>query len=139
MVDETNVEGDQFGTIDTDDIPYAIGYVKGKFTEAEDGRRESEIRWQKAYKNYRGVLDGTTSYTATEKSKVFVKITKVKVLAAYGQITDILFANGKIPIYEPGLNSLIESNCKKKRLYFSVDIEKEIKESGFKIQYLDLL
>ena len=37
--------------------------------------------------------------------------------------------DGKIPIYEPGLNSLIESNCKKKRLYFSVYIEKEIKES----------
>ena len=36
MVDETNVEGDQFGTIDTDDIPYAVGYVKGKFTELEE-------------------------------------------------------------------------------------------------------
>ena len=37
--------------------------------------------------------------------------------------------DGKVPIYEPGLNSLIESNRKKKRLYFSIDIEKEIKES----------
>ena len=37
--------------------------------------------------------------------------------------------NGKIPIFEPGLNSLIESNCKKERLFFSADIEKTIKES----------
>jgi len=37
--------------------------------------------------------------------------------------------DGKIPIYEPGLSSLIKENCKKKRLYFSVDIENAIKES----------
>jgi len=37
--------------------------------------------------------------------------------------------NGKIPIFEPGLNSLLESNCKKERLFFSADIEKAIKES----------
>ena len=37
--------------------------------------------------------------------------------------------NGKIPIFEPGLNSLIQSNRKKKRLFFSADIEKTIKES----------
>ena len=98
MVDETNVEGDGSGTMDVDDIPYTVGYVKGKFTEAENGRRESELRWQKAYKNYRGIIDGTTAYTATEKSKVFVKITKVKVLAAYGQIIDILFSNKKFPL-----------------------------------------
>ena len=98
MVDETNVEGDGSGTLDADDIPYTVGYIKSKFTEAENGRRESELRWQKAYKNYRGIIDGTTSYTSTEKSKVFVKITKVKVLAAYGQIIDILFSNKKFPL-----------------------------------------
>ena len=37
--------------------------------------------------------------------------------------------DGKIPIYEPGLSSLIKENCKKKRLYFSVDIENAIKKS----------
>tara|TARA_R110000744_G_scaffold153486_4_gene267878 strand:+ start:225 stop:2267 length:2043 start_codon:yes stop_codon:yes gene_type:complete len=90
--------GDESGTIDEDDIPYAVGYIAEKFIEAENGRRESELRWQRAYKNYRGVIDGTTSYTHTEKSKVFVKITKVKVLAAYGQISDILFSNKKFPL-----------------------------------------
>ena len=34
----------------------------------------------------------------SEKSKVFVKVTKTKVLASFGQITDILFSQGKVPI-----------------------------------------
>ena len=50
--------GDESGTIDEDDIPYAVGYISEKFIEAENGRRESELRWQRAYKNYRGVIDG---------------------------------------------------------------------------------
>ena len=33
-----------------------------------------------------------------EKSRVFVKVTKTKVLAAYGQITDVLFSANKFPI-----------------------------------------
>ena len=40
----------------------------------------------------------TTQYRDSERSKVFIKITKTKVLAAYGQIVDILFANKKFPI-----------------------------------------
>ena len=44
------------------------------------------------------MYDSSTQYTSTEKSKVFIKITKTKVLAAYGQIVDILFANKKFPI-----------------------------------------
>ena len=98
MVDNIEEQSDVSGSIDSDDIPFAVGYIKGKFTEAENGRYESEMRWQHAYKNYRGVNDGTTAYTSSEKSKVFVKITKVKVLAAYGQIADILFSNKKFPL-----------------------------------------
>ena len=37
-------------------------------------------------------------YRDSERSRVFIKITKTKVLAAYGQIVDILFANKKFPI-----------------------------------------
>ena len=98
MVDNIEEQSDVSGSIDSDDIPFAVGYIKGKFTEAENGRYESEMRWQHAYKNYRGVNDGTTAYTSSEKSKVFVKITKVKVLAAYGQISDIMFSNKKFPL-----------------------------------------
>jgi hypothetical protein len=75
-----------------------VGYVKDKFQSAEDGRYTHEQRWLKAYKNFRGIYDSTTQYRDSERSKVFLRITKTKVLAAFGQITDILFANKKFPI-----------------------------------------
>jgi len=81
-----------------DSAPGIISLIQGRQKEAEDGRQVHETRWLKAYKNFRGVYDSTTQYTSTEKSKVFIKITKTKVLAAYGQIVDILFANKKFPI-----------------------------------------
>ena len=37
-------------------------------------------------------------FTSTEKSQVFIKITKTKVLAAYGQIIDVLFAGQRFPL-----------------------------------------
>jgi len=80
------------------DAPGLVGYIQEKQREAEDGRQVHEERWLRAYKNFRGIYDSTTQYTTTEKSKVFIKITKTKVLAAYGQIVDILFANKKFPI-----------------------------------------
>ena len=75
-----------------------IGLIQARMKTAEDGRQVHEERWLKAYKNFRGIYDSTTQYTTTEKSKVFLKITKTKVLAAYGQIVDILFANKKFPL-----------------------------------------
>tara|TARA_R110000744_G_scaffold79571_4_gene156182 strand:+ start:1489 stop:3534 length:2046 start_codon:yes stop_codon:yes gene_type:complete len=81
------------------DSPSALtGYIQKKFEDAENGRLSDELRWISAYKNYRGITDSTTAYTSSERSKVFVRITKVKVLAAFGQISDILFASGKFPI-----------------------------------------
>ena len=37
-------------------------------------------------------------FRESEKSKIFVKITKTKVLAAYGQLIDVVFGTGKFPI-----------------------------------------
>ena len=84
--------------LNPNDAPGLISLIKGRQKEAEDGREVHEERWLKAYKNFRGIYDSTTQYTSTEKSKVFIKITKTKVLAAYGQIVDILFANKKFPL-----------------------------------------
>ena len=81
-----------------EDYNSVIGSIKARFSDAETGRRSDEERWLKAYKNYRGIYDSTTQYRDNERSQVFVKITKTKVLAAYGQIIDILFANNKFPI-----------------------------------------
>ena len=84
--------------LDSEETPGLTGYIKQKFIDAENGRLSDERRWLKSYKNYRGITDNTTSLRSSEKSKVFIKITKVKVLAAFGQIIDILFANNKFPI-----------------------------------------
>jgi len=80
------------------EMPGLAGYVRARFEDAENGRYSYEQRWLQAYKNFRGIYDSTTKYRDTERSKVFIKITKTKVLAAYGQIVDILFANKKFPL-----------------------------------------
>ena len=75
-----------------------VGIIKGKLSASEDARYFDEQRWLKAYRNYRGLYGNDMAFTESEKSRVFVKITKTKVLAAYGQITDVLFSSGKFPI-----------------------------------------
>jgi len=79
-------------------MPGLAGHIQAKFEDSENGRRTFEQRWLQAYKNFRGIYDSSTQYRDSERSKVFIKITKTKVLAAYGQIVDILFANKKFPI-----------------------------------------
>ncbi len=75
-----------------------IGFVQDKFYKAEKARYSDEQRWIKAYQNYRGIYGPDVQFTSTEKSRVFVKVTKTKVLAAYGQIVDVLFGSNKFPI-----------------------------------------
>lgn len=82
----------------TEQMPGLAGHIQNKFEDSENGRRSFEQRWLQAYKNFRGIYDSSTQYRDSERSKVFIKITKTKVLAAYGQIIDILFANKKFPI-----------------------------------------
>lgn len=72
--------------------------IRGKWTKASDARINDEKRWLNAYQNYRGIYSDDMSFTEAEKSRVFVKVTKTKVLAAYGQITDVLFANNSFPL-----------------------------------------
>ena len=79
-------------------MPGLAGHIRAKFDDAENGRFSYEQRWLQAYKNFRGIYDTTTQYRDSERSRVFIKITKTKVLAAYGQIIDILFANKKFPL-----------------------------------------
>ena len=74
------------------------GLVKSKFIDAENARQFDEQRWLRAYRNYRGVYGNDMAFTESEKSKVFVKITKTKVLAAYGQLIEVLFSSGKFPL-----------------------------------------
>lgn len=75
-----------------------ISFIEKRYTKSEESRRTDEDRWLKAYRNYRGLYGPDVKFTETEKSRVFVKVTKTKTLAAYGQITDVLFANNKFPL-----------------------------------------
>ena len=81
-----------------DQLPGLVGYIKEKFDGAENGRYTHEQRWLTSFKNFRGIYDSSTTYRESERSQVFIKITKTKVLAAYGQIVDILFGAKKFPI-----------------------------------------
>lgn len=75
-----------------------ISFVKERYARSEEARRTDETRWLKAYRNYRGLYGPDVQFLSTEKSRVFVKVTKTKVLAAYGQIIDVLFSNNKFPL-----------------------------------------
>ena len=75
-----------------------VGLVKDRYMKASTARETEEQRWVKAYRNYRGLYGPDVQFTSTEKSQVFVKVTKTKVLAAYGQIVEVLFGNNKFPI-----------------------------------------
>jgi hypothetical protein len=75
-----------------------LAYVKDRFNRAEDARYVDEQRWIRAYRNYRGIYGPDVQFTSTEKSKIFVKVTKTKTLAAYGQIVDVLFGANRFPI-----------------------------------------
>jgi hypothetical protein len=75
-----------------------VGIIKDRFQVSEDSRRSDESRWLKAYENYRGLYNKSVKFRDSEKSRVFVKITKTKVLAAFGQLVDVIFGTGKFPI-----------------------------------------
>lgn len=75
-----------------------VGWVENRYSKSNNWRDQDESRWLKAYRNYRGLYGPETQFTDNEKSQAFIKITKTKVLAAYAQIVDVLFAGSKFPI-----------------------------------------
>ena len=75
-----------------------VTFVNDRFKRAEDARLGDEERWLRSYRNYRGIYGPEVQFTSSEKSKMFVKVTKTKTLAAYGQIVDVLFGNNKFPL-----------------------------------------
>lgn len=75
-----------------------ISYIQERYTRSEESRRADESRWLRAYRNYRGIYGPDVQFTETEKSRVFIKVTKTKTLAAYSQIAEVLFSNNKFPL-----------------------------------------
>ena len=75
-----------------------VGLIRERFYQAETSKVYDEKRWLKAYRNYRGLYGPEMAFRESEKSRVFVKITKTKVLASFGQIIEVLFSQGKFPL-----------------------------------------
>ena len=103
--DELMMEEDAISLEDATDselqdtgISNLVDYVKAQYKRAEDYRDQDEDRWIRAYRNYRGLYGPDVQFTEQERSRVFIKITKTKTLAAYGQIVDVLFGGNKFPI-----------------------------------------
>jgi hypothetical protein len=88
------------GDVEQENIEFSsvVDWVQSNFRKAKDARQTDEERWLMAYRNYRGIYGPEVQFTEEEKSQAFVKITKTKVLAAFAQITDVLFAGNKFPI-----------------------------------------
>ena len=74
------------------------GLINDRFISAETSRDLDEQRWLEAYHNYRGLYGKNIRFRESEKSRVFVKVTKTKVLAAFGQLVDVVFGANKFPI-----------------------------------------
>ena len=75
-----------------------VGLIQDRFISAESARDLDEKRWLESYHNYRGLYGKNVRFRESEKSRVFVKITKTKVLAAYGQLVEVIFGSNKFPI-----------------------------------------
>ena len=86
--------------VEQENLEYSgvASFIEGQYRRSKDQRLADEERWLMAYRNYRGIYGPEVQFTDTEKSQAFVKITKTKVLAAYAQIVDVLFAGSKFPL-----------------------------------------
>ena len=92
------VEDTEVGSEDDYNSSNIIPFIMDRYKKADDYREQDEQRWLRAYRNYRGLYGSDVQFTEAEKSRVFIKVTKTKTLAAYGQIIDVLFANNKFPL-----------------------------------------
>ena len=88
------------GDVEEENLSYsgAVSFIKSQYRRSKDARLSDEERWLAAYRNYRGIYSSAVQFTETEKSQAFIKVTKTKVLAAYAQVVDVLFAGSKFPI-----------------------------------------
>ena len=75
-----------------------VGLVQDRFEQAASARESDEARWLQAYHNFRGLYGKNVKFRESEKSRVFIKVTKTKVIAAFGQLVDVMFGTGKFPI-----------------------------------------
>src|SRR5210317_165990 len=95
-----DVEGEQGKTLNLEESLHNqfTGVIYDRYQSAKDARDHDEKRWITGYHNYRGLYPKHYKFRESEKSRVFVKVTKTKVLAAFGQLVDVVFGSNKLPI-----------------------------------------
>ena len=89
-----------------DDYSSLAGLITSRFNKARLARQQKQENiWLDAYRAWRGENspDETAAISAAKArmgaaSSVFIKVTKTKTTAAYGQLCEILFANNKYPL-----------------------------------------
>ena len=103
--EEIMIEADAIALDDSEDTNISdrntsgiIPFILDRYKRADTYRGNDEERWLRSYRNYRGLYSSDVQFTEAEKSRVFIKVTKTKTLAAYGQIVDVLFASNKFPL-----------------------------------------
>ena len=66
---------------DKDDSYSNLGsLIESRLKESEQARLYDEKRWLRSYRNYRGIYGSDMAFRDSEKSKVFVKVTKTCLL-----------------------------------------------------------
>ena len=103
--EEIMIEADAIALDDSEDTNISdrntsgiIPFILDRYKRADTYRGNDEERWLRSYRNYRGLYSSDVQFIEAEKSRVFIKVTKTKTLAAYGQIVDVLFASNKFPL-----------------------------------------
>lgn len=73
--------------------------LSGTFQEYKDARKEAESEWLKDLRQFQGQYEPEILARLNEagaRSKVFVGLTRTKVMAAYSRIIDLLFQHGDV-------------------------------------------
>ena len=97
-INDNAVALDDTDTPENFQVKSVVDYIMERYKKSDDYRQQDEDRWLRAYRNYRGIYGPDVQFTEAEKSRVFIKVTKTKTLAAYGQIVDVLFGGNKFPL-----------------------------------------
>lgn len=75
-----------------------IGFVMSRYSSAKSYRLQREQMWIQFYDTFRAGPKNDIPMTATEKSKVSVKVTKTKCLTALQQTFEVLYSDKRHPI-----------------------------------------
>ena len=108
IVDKTIEVADKLGkAVEQESTPahQLVAFVNSRFEEASTARKTVENKWLTSYRLWRGEYSPEEQHRFNAQvsrndaaSKVFIKVTKTKVQAVYGQLLEVLFAGNKFPI-----------------------------------------